>query len=239
MQSSAPPPAPEPESPEKSEGGSLLELIVIVAVAIALALLIQAFLVKPYRIPSGSMLPTLKIGQRILVNRVEGRLGTPSRGQIIVFVPPAGDGEPECGVRDGQEYAPGLVYRDGTADYSDVKMPCPKPGPGKYDETYVKRLVGMPGENISVKRGRVWINGRQLSEPYLPSGDDCVGNDDIATDCNFPTPITIPAGHYFMMGDNRNDGASYDSRFWGPVNGNSIVGNVFFTYWPLDRIGLP
>lgn len=239
MQVSAPPPAAEPEPSEDSEQGSILELIVIVVVAISLALLIQTFLVKPYRIPSGSMLPTLKIGERILVNRVEGRFATPERGQIIVFDPPAGDGEPECGVEDGKEYAPGKVYRDGSSDYSDVKMPCPVPGPGKFEETYVKRLVGMPGESVAVKRGRVWINGKQLSEPYLPGNDDCAANDDIATDCNFPTPITIPAGHYFMMGDNRNDGASYDSRFWGPVDGNSIVGNVFATYWPPSRIGSP
>lgn len=228
-----------PSADDRDESGheSLLEVIVIVAVAIGLALLIQAFLVKPYRIPSESMIPTLKIGERILVNRVEGRLGTPSRGDIVVFDPPAGVDEPECGVKNGQHYAAGKVYYDGEGENSNVKMPCPVPGPGKYEDTYVKRVVGMPGDSLAVKRGRVFINGKQLSEPYLPGTDDCRNNDDIATDCNFPTPVTIPAGHYFMMGDNRDDGGSYDSRYWGPVSGSSVIGKVFFTYWPPTKIG--
>lgn len=225
------------EDREKSGPAQLVELVVVVAVAVGLALLIQSYLVKPYRIPSGSMLPTLKIGERILVNRVDGRFGEPSRGDIVVFDPPNGDGEPDCGVKNGEEYAPGKVYRDGQEDYAKVKMPCPIPGPGKFDEAYVKRVVGMPGDTIAVKRGRVQINGRQLNEPYLPGDDDCRRNDDIATDCNFPTPIKIPAGHYFMMGDNRDDGGSYDSRFWGPISGTSVIGEVFFTYWPPMKIG--
>jgi signal peptidase I len=183
------------------------------------------------------MLPTLKIGQRILVNRVEGRFGEPSRGDIVVFDPPAGDGEPECGVRNGEQYAPGKIYREGAEENADVKMPCPLPAPGKFDETYVKRVVGMPGDSLAVRRGRVWINGRQLNEPYLPGDDDCRNDQDIDSDCNFPTAITVPAGHYFMMGDNRNDGGSYDSRFWGPIAADAVIGNVFFTYWPPQKFG--
>ncbi|MFT4049921.1 MAG: signal peptidase I [Solirubrobacterales bacterium] len=227
------------EQHEKSASQSLIELVAIVGIAIGLALSIQAFLVKPYRIPSASMEPTLTIGQRILVNRLEGRYGTPERGDILVFDPPSGDGEPACGVKTGETYAPGQIYRDGEDDYSRVKMPCPIPGPGKFDEAYVKRVVGLPGESIAVKRGRVFINGKQIPERYLPGDDDCRDDDDIETDCNFPTPITIPAGHYFMMGDNRNDGGSFDSRFWGPVDGSSVIGKVFFTYWPAKKIGTP
>jgi signal peptidase I len=224
---------------KQSGGGSLLELIVVVAVAIGAALLIQAFLVKPYRIPSESMLPTLEVGQRILVNRVEGRFGEPERGDIVVFMPPGGTDEPECGVTSGQHFGNGQIYRDGDEANPEAKMPCPLPAPGKFDEAYVKRVVGLPGDTISVRRGRAWINGKQLSEPYLPGTDDCRNNDDIATDCNFPTPVTVPAGHYFMMGDNRNDGASYDSRFWGPIVASSVVGEVFFTYWPPTKFGTP
>lgn len=224
---------------EKSTRSSLIELVVIVGVALGLALTIQAYLVKPYRIPSGSMEPTLQIGERILVNRLSTHFGTPKRGDILVFDPPAGDGEPECGVKNGQQYAPGKVYRDGEEDYSDVKMPCPVPAKGKFDEAYVKRVVGLPGESIAVKRGRVLIDGRQIAEPYLPGDDDCRDDTEIDTDCNFPTPVTIPAGHYFMMGDNRDDGGSYDSRFWGPVAESSVIGDVFFTYWPPTKIGKP
>lgn len=239
MSDSAQPPEQGAEEHEKSGGQSLLELAAIVALAIALAFGIQAFLVKPYRIPSGSMEPTLTIGQRILVNRVEGRFGTPQRGDILVFDPPAGQGEPECGVRNGQSYAPGKIYRNGDESYSEAKMPCPVPAPGKFDESYVKRVVGLPGETIAVKRGRAFINGKQISEPYLSGGDDCDNDTDIDTDCNFPTPIKIPPGHYFMMGDNRNDGGSFDSRFWGPISESAVIGNVFFTYWPPKKIGPP
>lgn len=239
MNDSADRPAGSADDRERSGSESLLETVVIVVVAVGLALGIQAFVVKPYRIPSESMVPTLQIGQRILVNRLHGRFANPQRGQITVFDPPGGVDDPECGVKNGQEYAPGKVYRDDSVGYSRVKMPCPKPGPGKFDETYVKRVVGLPGEWISVKRGRAYINGKQLSEPYLPGNDDCRDEDSINTDCNFPTPIKIPAGHYFMMGDNRNDGASFDSRFWGPVDEKSVIGNAFLTYWPVNRIGTP
>lgn len=239
MEGSADRPARGADDRDRSGSESLIETVVIVAVAVGLALLIQAFVVKPYRIPSESMYPTLQVGQRILVNRLHGRFATPDRGQITVFDPPAGEEEPECGVKNGQQYAPGKVYRDNTVEFADVKMPCPLPGPGKFEETYVKRVVGLPGEWISVKRGRVYINGKQLSEPYLPGNDDCRNDTSLSTDCNFPTPIQIPAGHYFMMGDNRDDGASFDSRFWGPVAEASVIGNAFFTYWPPDRIGMP
>lgn len=223
---------------EESGGASLIELVVIVAIAVGLALLIQAFVVKPYRIPSGSMLPTLEIGQRILVDRIQGRFGLPERGDVVVFYPSGGDGDPECGVQSGERYGAGRIYRDGLDETSRIKMPCPLPAAGKYEEAYVKRVVGMPGDSISVRRGRVFINGKQLSEPYLPSDDDCRDNTDIAADCNFPTPITVPPGHYFMMGDNRNDGGSYDSRFWGPVPASSMIGEAFVTYWPPNRVGL-
>src|SRR5689334_3560856 len=104
---------PAGDADDRSGGSeSLIETVTIVAVAVGLALLIQAFVVKPYRIPSESMVPTLQVGQRILVNRLHGRFADPQRGQITVFDPPAGEDEPACGVKNGQEYAPGKVYRD-------------------------------------------------------------------------------------------------------------------------------
>jgi signal peptidase I len=242
MPKAAPPTPDSADEKNQSTSNSLFEVVSVVAVAVAAALLIQAFVVKPYRIPSESMLPTLQIGQRILVNRVEGRFGTPERGDVVVFMPPGGSEEPECGVVDGQHYEPGLVFRDGddvSSGFDQVKMPCPVPAPGKFEDAYVKRVVGMPGDSISVKRGRVWINGSQLPEPYLPGTDDCRNSDDINTDCNFPNAITVPAGHYFMMGDNRNDAASYDSRYWGPIPESSVIGEAFFTYWPLNKLGSP
>ena len=89
--------AGETKKKDKSAGSSFVELIVIVVVALGLALAIQAFLVKPYRIPSESMVPTLKVGQRVLVNRLGNRFGDPHIGDIVVFHPPAGSDDNTCG----------------------------------------------------------------------------------------------------------------------------------------------
>lgn len=216
---------------------SLIELVVIVAIALALALIIQAYLIKPFRIPSESMVPTLEVGQRVLVDRVEGRWGEPERGDVFVFKPPDGAGSERCGVDPGVQYAPGRPYVvDPTGDVPQ-KMPCPKGTPGEHTENFIKRVVGLPGDRLSVRRGHVLIDGRPLSEPYVAVDAECLKNTNIASDCNFPTPIVIPPDHYFMMGDNRNESSSFDSRFWGPVPKRSLVGQAFATYWPPGRIG--
>lgn len=221
---------------EKSGSESFIELIAIVAVALGLALGIQAFVVKPYKIPSESMVPTLEIGQRVLVNRVEGRFGTPSRGDVVVFNPPLGAEESECGVKNGEEYLPGLVYRAGGNDLFAAKMACPKGTPGKYSEAFIKRVIALPGEQLKIDRGNAYINGKQLDEPYINPEDSCEARGSFSSDCTYSLEITIPPDTYFMMGDNRN--ASADSRIWGPVPKENLIGKAFMTYWPPKRIGL-
>jgi signal peptidase I len=191
---------------------ALLELIVTIAVAIALALLIQAFIVKPYRIPSQSMLPTLAVGQRILANRL---INHPSVGDIVVFHPPSGadPATPTCGSANQGDGHP---------------QACDMPTAGESGQTFIKRVVGGPGDTIKIINGHVYRNGVPEPDPYTePCG--------AAGSCNFPGPIVIPPGDYFMMGDNR--GSSDDSRFWGPVPDKWIIGVAFFTYWPPDRFG--
>ena len=200
-----------------SAGSSLLELVMIVAVALGLALAIQAFVIKPYKIPSESMVPTLQVGERVLVNRVGKRLGNPSVGDIVVFHPPAG-------AENGAGSQCGARVRSGA--------PCAQPTPGKAEVNFIKRVVGAPGDTISVREGHVIRNGKLTSEPFI--SDTCVNDE--GTGCTLPTTITVPPGHYFMMGDNR--GESDDSRFWGPVPEDWIIGNAFATYWPVKRIGL-
>ncbi len=190
----------------------------IVALAIGLALLIQAFVVKPYQIPSGSMEPTLKIGQRVLVDRVLYHFRDPHIDDIVVFHPPVGaENGKECGVtvRGGQP--------------SDAGEPCPEPTPEESDTNFIKRIVAGPGDRLSIHDGHPVVNGVQANEDFIRP---CRGGNG----CNLPHQITIPPDHYFMMGDNR--GSSDDSRFWGPVPRDWIIGQAFFTYWPPDRIGL-
>jgi signal peptidase I len=200
---------------QRSAGGSLVELVVIVAVALGLALGIQAFLVKPYRIPSESMVPTLEIGQRVLVNRIGHRFSDPKVGDIVVFHPPTGSETDTCGDRNNDENAA-----------------CDKPTPGKSKVNFIKRVVAGPGDTIRIVDGHVIRNGKREKDPYI--SNTCANNANRG--CTLPTPITVPPGHWFMMGDNR--GESDDSRFWGPVPRDNIIGGAFATYWPPNRIGL-
>lgn len=230
---------PKDDGHEKSASGSLVELVTIVAIALGLALLIQAFVVKPFRIPSESMVPTLTVGQRILVNRVETHFGTPQRGDILVFKPPVGADRDagQCGVRDGEEYLPGKVYNSASLPGgSGGVMVCPRPIDGKSKTNFVKRVVGLPGERLKIVDGHAVINGKPLDEPYINDDGACEGRiGEIDGDCNFTAEVTIPKDHYFMMGDNR--GASADSRFWGPIPKDYIIGQGFLTYWPPKRVG--
>jgi len=208
-----------PGKKDKSAGAQLLELVVIVAVALGLALGIQAFLVKPYRIPSESMVPTLKIGQRVLVNRIGNNFNDPKVGDILVFHPPkAANGETSGKGPGGQC---GVDNEGG--------KPCPEPAPGESDTNFIKRVVAGPGDTIAIRNGHAIRNGVLQKESFIAP---CHPGEE----CNFPTPITVPPDHWFMMGDNR--GKSDDSRYWGPIPKKWIIGEAFATYWPPSRIGL-
>jgi signal peptidase I len=192
--------------------GGLVELIVTVAIAVGIAFLIQAFVVKPYRIPSVSMVPTLAVGQRILVNRLSTH---PHVGEIVVFHPPAGadPANPVCG--------------DANAGMGHA-LACDRPTPRESNQTFVKRVVGVGGDKLRIVDGKVFRNGKKETGKYIQPCPD-------SSQCTFPKTFTVPAGDYFMMGDNRDE--SDDSRFWGPVPQHNIIGVSFFTYWPPDRIG--
>jgi signal peptidase I len=201
---------------QKSPLYSLLELVATVAIAVGLAFLIQAFIVKPYRIPSGSMEPTLKIGQRILVNRLSTH---PGIGDIVVFHPPAG----------ATDYGEGNGVCGNPSQGTGHAQACDKPTEKESSQTFVKRVVGLPGDRLQIHDGHVIRNGVAEKDSYIlpcPPGGEV---------CNFPKTIVVPPGDYYMMGDNR--GYSDDSRFWGPVPQKWVIGEAFFTYWPPDRIG--
>jgi signal peptidase I len=202
---------------KNSLAGSAVELVVIVATALGLALAIQAFVVKPYRIPSGSMLPTLHINQRVLVNRIGTHFSSPGVGDIVVFHPPKNYANGCANPNQGQS-------QDGQKGASA----CDIAQSGQSSETFIKRVVGMPGDHLSIRGGHVWRNGTREHDSYIAPCDG-------AGSCDFSGTITIPRGDYYMMGDNR--GASDDSRFWGPVPQSWIIGTAFFTYWPPDRMG--
>jgi signal peptidase I len=216
------PPAPPPPPPRRRSRNPVdrltqglprplriaIDWLVTIVGAVAIVLLIKAYVVNPYRIPSSSMEPTLHCAEpatgceagysdRVLANRFIYHLRDPRRGEIIVFETPP-----------------------------QAQIKCGAGG------TFVKRLVGLPGERIEIRLergdGYVYINGRKLNEPYVQP-ERRVAVSEMA-------PRTIPEGHYFMMGDNRSQ--SCDSREWGSVPRENIIGKVFATYWPPNRISL-
>jgi signal peptidase I len=205
----------------KSLTRSVVELVVIVAVALGLALGIEALIIKPYRIPSGSMEPTLIEGQRVLVNRIAMEFSKPHVGGIYVFHPPEGAKQEECGPT-------AHVVKLGSAA-------CSQPLPRKSNENFIKRAVAGPGDEIYVTGGHVWRKAAGSSK-FVAEKDSYIKACGSSPECNFPTPIKIPPGHWFMMGDNR--GNSDDSRFWGPVPTSWIIGQAIATYWPPDRVGI-
>jgi signal peptidase I len=192
----------EPQGDERQSSSRwLIELVAVVLVAVLVAFLLRTFVVATYSIPSGSMEPTLKIGDRIVVNKLSYHLHGVDRSNIVVFSTPP---EENCA------------------------------GPPVSD--LVKRVIGLPGEIISLNDGHVLINGHILPEPYLPPS---------ARDDTYPGPgsagyslhhaFRIPAGDVYVMGDNRTE--SCDSRYWGPIAKSTIVGKVDMRIWPLTRLG--
>jgi signal peptidase I len=195
---------------------SLGELVVFGAIVVALLWAVQTWIVKPYRIPSASMAPTLQVGERILVDRISLRWQAPQIGEIMVFHPPR-DTDRCVDPHQGANAA-------GRAD----ARACDVVGRAESAQSFVKRVVGLPGDRLQIIGGHVIRNGRREADPYSVP---CSG----ATQCDFPGPIVVPRGDYYMMGDNRP--ASEDSRFWGPVPRSWLIGDVFFSYWPPSRFG--
>lgn len=194
-------------------GGFLAELPVLLLVAFVLALLLRSFLVQAFFIPSESMVPTLEIGDRVLVNRLAFRVGDPERGEIVVFSDEAGAERNNANPLAGglRSLAAGL----GLAPPSE--------------QDFIKRVIGLPGETIEISDGVVYIDGRRL--PEAATGD---GGYLSTVDESYMDPMKIPEGQYFVMGDNRP--RSSDSRsLLGTIDRDQLIGRAFVLVWPFDR----
>ncbi|HEX7124640.1 MAG TPA: signal peptidase I [Thermodesulfobacteriota bacterium] len=210
----------EPQSAVRAKS-QFREILEAVVVALLLAAVVRVFVVQAYKIPSRSMVPTLLVGDHILVNkfiygikipgtdyRLPG-LRAPRRGDVVVFVPP-----------------------------------------DDPNRDFIKRIVGVPGDTIEVRAKKVYVNGKPSDQeahaihvderPVEEPGDRIMT---AVRDCEFPRPgsdvfrdwfgpCTVPPEHYFMMGDNRDQ--SQDSRFWGYVPMKDIRGKAFVIYWSWD-----
>ena len=181
-----------------------IDWIVTIAGAIAIVLAIKAWVVNPYRIPSSSMEPTLHCAAP--ADSCEARFSDRVLANRFIYH----FTEPERGDI--------VVFKTPLA----AQQQCGAGG------TFVKRLIGLPGERVELRPERglnyVYIDGRRLEEPYLARNRRDQGGAE---------SFTVPEGHYFMMGDNR--GKSCDSRVWGSVPRDNLIGKVVATYWPPNR----
>jgi signal peptidase I len=160
---------------------------------------------RVYRVPSGSMEPTYGIGARVIVKE-----GAPKVGAVVIFHPPEGAEQEECGPTSH-------VIKLGGAACSE---PIPQEDTGT---TFIKRVVAGPGDEIYVEEGHVYRKAAG-SSAFVEEQNSSTRECGVSPECNFPTPIKIPADHWYLMGDNR--GESDDSRFWGPVPSSWVVGVV-------------
>jgi signal peptidase I len=252
---------PEPPGPPKSVPAKILAWFVDVVrswgPALLIVLVIRSILVEPFQIPSGSMVPTLAIGDFILVSKFSYGLripftnielldiGEPKRGDIDVFIyPPTQSKDPLCGIKRfpgrALEFVSGGRYR----------------GPEPCDVDYIKRVVGLPGDTVEVRNDILYITGVEQPRTFETNSsytdtscraDDMKQYEETLDGVTHPVlqstsfarhaadfgPQTVPEGHYFMMGDNRDNSA--DSRFWGFVPRENIRGKALFVWFSYDQ----
>jgi signal peptidase I len=174
----------------------MVEWLVVLVVALLLAVGVRTYVAQMFYIPSGSMLPTLQIGDRIVVDKLSYTFHGVHRGDIVVF------GRPPLE----------------QVNYADL----------------VKRVIGLPGDTIASVDGQVYIDGKPLDEPWLPTPRPVTDPSPLPNGFSLNHPFVVPAGEYFVMGDNRTN--SEDSRYFGPIPERLIVGKMAFKVWPLDTV---
>ncbi len=180
----------KPESSWQKAWNSQRENLQIVIIALGLAILIRALIAEPRFIPSDSMLPTLHIGDRVVVEKISYYLEPPKTGDIIVFSPPE------------------QLQEQGFTE----------------DQAFIKRIIGLPGQTVTVKKGLVYLDDKALVEKYIAEPPKYQWG-----------PYRVPENQYFVMGDNRNN--SNDSSRWGFLPKQNIIGRAVVRFWPLERIG--
>jgi signal peptidase I len=195
---------PTPPAGRRRRRSLLVEYGALVLVALLVALVMKAFVAQAFSIPSPSMYPELKPGDRVVVSRLAYHLHDPRRGDIIVFDSPTVTPRP-------REALPVRLFHD-VLEAVGLRTPP--------ETELIKRVIALPGEVVEGRNGRVYIDGQLLVEPYLQP--------DVRT-ADFPAE-RVPVGQLWVMGDNR--GNSADSRVIGPISEDAIVGRALFRVWP-------
>ena len=193
---------------QKRKGRSFWkELPILILVALVVAIVIKTFFFQAFYIPSGSMVPSLEINDRVLVNKLSYQFGAIERGDILVFDSPE--------AVDVRRSLVEKVFRT-VGEATGLVSP---------DTVLIKRVIGLPGETVEIREGQLFVDDNPISEPYLAPGVTMRDMD----------VLLVPADHVFLMGDNRNQ--SRDRRVFGPIHRDDIVGRAFVTVWPPGRWG--
>ncbi|MDQ5814792.1 MAG: signal peptidase I [Actinomycetota bacterium] len=224
--------ATEPKKPRKTKKNGfvhqLIELPILILFAFIIAVLIKTFLLQAFFIPSGSMVPTLRIGDRVLVEKLSYTWDDPSPQDVVVFARSVFGQAP-----------PDVPWYDDVRNYMRELLGLPT----GTEEDYIKRIVAVGGDSVRYegKPRTLFVNGEKVEEPYIKSGIDRTSGPLTANDCErlkmevADGGCRVPAGRVFVMGDNRNNSA--DSRDIGPVDEDKIVGRAFVVIWPPEDFG--
>ncbi|HVL50221.1 MAG TPA: signal peptidase I [Actinomycetota bacterium] len=198
------------EQPEEKQsvGQFFKELPVLVVVALGIAILVKAFVVQAFFIPSGSMEDTLQINDRVLVSKFTYRISEPEYSNVVVFESPLSRRVPEPDVGPVQSIMDNVMQGLGLKS---------------SEQDFIKRVIATEGQTVQVKEGSLYVDDRRLEEPYRKDEDPMPDYG----------PTTVGADKVFVMGDNRSN--SEDSRVFGPIPESSIVGKAFVLIWPLNR----
>ncbi|MBD2544556.1 MULTISPECIES: signal peptidase I [Planktothricoides] len=179
---------PVNQAPKYTEENPWLESLKTIVLSGILAIGIRTFVAEARYIPSGSMLPTLEINDRLIIDKLGYRFKDPQRGDIVVFSP-----------------TPALQKEN-------------------FKDAFIKRVIGLPGDTVEVKGGKVYVNDQPLQEQYIQEQP----NYDYG-------PVVVPENQYLVLGDNRNN--SYDSHYWGFVPRENIIGQAVIRFFPFNRMG--
>jgi signal peptidase I len=202
------------------------ELLLLLGVALTVTFLVRLLLVQAFYIPSGSMEPTLHVGDRVLVSKLAYRLGDVQRGDVVVF-----DGRGSFAATDGEDdgggSSDGVLARVGRSVGAFL-------GVSPSERDFVKRVVGLPGDHVICcdAQGRITVNGRALAEPYVAQGDPASTQ---------PFDVVVPPRRLWVMGDHRSDSADSRAHLGDPGGGtvplDRVIGKVLVRFWPLARLG--
>jgi signal peptidase I len=180
----------------KKVDNPLVETGKTILLSVVFAFGFRTYVAESCYIPTGSMLPTLQINDRLMVDKISYRFTDPARGDMVVFQPPA-----KLNLKDN----------------------------------FIKRVIGLPGDRVEVKNGKVYVNGNALTEKYVAEPPTYTWTQTESSDPQFAPNQVVPEGRYLVLGDNRNNSA--DSHYWGFVSKDRIVGKAIVRYWPIDRTG--